>query len=120
MGTYKQLLAKKGEFADFLVQYIQQKEESVVDDPETESEVEGLKEELASTIGRERLMRQLSRASQRSVTTGLTDIDKFSPREGVRRSLSRNLSTLEPEPPVKGQVLCLIMPLIPTTDIIRS
>jgi len=50
-------------------------------------------------------MRQLSRASQRSVTTGLTDIDKFSPREGVRRSLSRNLSTLEPEPTVKGQVL---------------
>ena len=104
MGTYKQLLAKKGEFADFLVQYIQQKEETEVDDPETETEVEGLKEELASTIGRERLMRQLSRASQRSVTTGLTDIDKFSPREGVRRSLSRNLSTLEPDPPVKGQV----------------
>ena len=47
MGTYKQLLAKKGEFADFLIQYIQQKEESEMDDPETETEVEGLKEELA-------------------------------------------------------------------------
>ena len=47
MGTYKQLLAKKGEFADFLIQYIQQKEESEIEDPETETEVEGLKEELA-------------------------------------------------------------------------
>ena len=55
-------------------------------------------------------MRQLSRVSQKSVTTGLTDIEKFSPREGVRRSLSRNLSTLEPDAPVKGQVLNPIIP----------
>ena len=58
-------------------------------------------------------MRQLSRVSQKSVTTGLTDIDKFSPREGVRRSLSRNLSTLEPDAPVKGQVLNPIIPCFP-------
>ena len=58
-------------------------------------------------------MKQLSRVSQKSVTTGLTDIDKFSPREGVRRSLSRNLSTLEPDAPVKGQVRNPIRPIFP-------
>jgi len=44
-GTYHDLLAEQGEFADFLVQYLTEEGEKDLD-PETENELEDLKTEL--------------------------------------------------------------------------
>ena len=59
-GSYRELLDQKGEFSDFLVQYLCNNEDKK--DPETESELEGLKNELEATLGKKKLMRQLSKA----------------------------------------------------------
>ena len=59
-GSYRQLLDQKGEFAEFLVQYITNNEET--GDPETETELEGLKATLETALGKKKLQRQLSRA----------------------------------------------------------
>ena len=95
-GTYRQLLDKKGEFADFLVQYLAEKEDeesgggmtssSTVSSSRhesgsaatTDSEIEELKLDLERSLGRRRLESQLSRSrSERSsVTSGLTAIDR--------------------------------------------
>ena len=88
VGSYRQLLDRKGEFADFLVQYLAEKEEevdsisavssSLLHNPETESELEGLKSDLERSLGRRRLERQLSkvRSERSSSVSGLTAIDR--------------------------------------------
>ena len=89
-GTYHQLLDHKGEFADFLVQYLSNQEDSV--DPETESELEGLKVELEATLGKKKFERQFSKArSQRSTinsdASGLTAMDKDSVHQNKHKTL---------------------------------
>jgi len=69
-GTYHQLLAEGGEFADFLVQYISEKSEKDLD-PQTESELEELKQELENVLGKETVQRRIS--STRSIRSTLSD-----------------------------------------------
>lgn len=52
----RELLDKKGEFADFLVQYLTEKKESPELDPQTESELDDLQRELEQTLGKVRLL----------------------------------------------------------------
>ena len=79
-GSYKELLNQKGAFADFLIQYLSNNEDTA--DPETESELEGLKQELEKTLGKKKLERQLSKArsdkSTFSEISALTAMDKDS------------------------------------------
>lgn len=96
-GTYRQLLDQKGEFADFLVQYLSNQDDPAPD-PETESELEGLKEELEATLGKKKFERQMSKAlSQKSTNrSGLTAIDREPARqEGVGSKETQ--STIETE-----------------------
>lgn len=65
-GTYTELLAQGGEFADFLVQYLQEEGGKELD-PQTESELEDLKMELEKSIGKDKLQRQLSIARSAKV-----------------------------------------------------
>ena len=53
-GTYRELLAQKGDFAEFLVQYL-------TDDAEEDPEMEKIKAELQQQLGKEEYTRQLSR-----------------------------------------------------------
>lgn len=60
-GTYKQLMEKRGAFADFLIQHLQEiKPEDV---PETE--LTEIKQQLESTIGPEELQQKLTKARSR-------------------------------------------------------
>ncbi|XP_069171929.1 multidrug resistance-associated protein 1 isoform X6 [Procambarus clarkii] len=61
-GTYLELLEKKGEFQEFLVQYLSEKEEEA----DTVEGLEEIKLQLEGKIGRETLQRQISRKRQDS------------------------------------------------------
>ena len=62
MGTYKELLDQGNEFADFLIQYIQEEEEKNLEGEDLE-ELQIVKGELANRIGKEALERQISKTS---------------------------------------------------------
>ncbi|XP_015122091.1 multidrug resistance-associated protein 1 isoform X1 [Diachasma alloeum] len=64
-GTYKQLLEKKGAFADFLIQHLQ--EVRAEDDEETD--LTEIKQQLESTIGSEELKQKLTRSRSKSSVT---------------------------------------------------
>ena len=66
-GTYHQLLAEEGEFADFLVNYLTEEGEKELD-PQTESELEDLKTELENALGKEKLERHISVARSTRVS----------------------------------------------------
>jgi ATP-binding cassette subfamily C (CFTR/MRP) protein 1 len=108
VGSYRQLLDKKGEFADFLVQYLADNEDiesstaatSVSgslhhqqNPAPTDSELEELKSDLERSLGRRRLERQLSKArSERSSGfSGLTAIDRR-----MRTEATHTASTKKP------------------------
>jgi len=116
VGSYRQLLDKKGEFADFLVQYLAEKEDVDVASSSvssshhheggaaaaTDLEIEEIKSDLERSLGRRRLESQLSRArSERSsVTSGLTAIDRrfalptATTLGGVRKQTAKRHETL--------------------------
>lgn len=85
LGTYKQLLDKKGAFADFLVQHLQ---EIDVDDGTSEVELDEIKQQLENTIGTEVLQQKLVRARSR-VSESQSDMGSLS---GEKRSLSGSLN----------------------------
>jgi ATP-binding cassette subfamily C (CFTR/MRP) protein 1 len=65
VGSYRQLLQQRGEFADFLVHYLAENDEKEEMGPSTE--LVGLKHDLEESYGRRRLESQLSKArSERS------------------------------------------------------
>jgi ATP-binding cassette subfamily C (CFTR/MRP) protein 1 len=84
VGSYRQLLDQKGEFADFLVQYLAEKKEEdatsavpSLDGSEKESELEELKLDLERSLGRRQLEKQLSKVhSEHSSVTGTGQSNK--------------------------------------------
>ena len=89
-GTYRELLAQKGAFAEFLVQYLSDQEE----DPEMEK----IKTELEQQLGREEYVRQLSRvrtesenrdlskrrgSDQSTTSAGTASVHSLSPKKSV-------------------------------------
>ena len=71
-GSYEELLAQKGAFADFLVQYLSEKKEEELD-PETESELEEIQKNLEKHLGKKNVERQLSRSK---TATAISDLAK--------------------------------------------
>ena len=92
MGSYTELLAQKGAFADFLVQYLSEKKEEELD-PETESELEDLQKELEQHLGKVHVERQLSKAK---TATAITELDK-DPKTRSRSRLFPTKSMVEDE-----------------------
>jgi len=74
VGTYRELLEQKGDFADFLIQYLSEKgvmsEDGVIEASEDDRLVLQIKQELESHIGPAELGRQLSRARTESECRG--------------------------------------------------
>ena len=97
-GNYRELLERKGEFADFLVQYLSEKKEGAKElDPETETELDELQKELEQHLGKAQLQRRMSRAK---TATAISDLDQDHLRKRhhggpLMRSLSR--STIDDE-----------------------
>ena len=86
-GSYNELLAQKGAFAEFLVQYLSEKKEEELD-PETETELEEIQKDLELHLGKANLERQMSRAK---TATAISDLAK------VRRSTTKSSSEEETE-----------------------
>ena len=72
-GSYRELLDRKGEFADFLIQYLSEKKETKEMDPETETELDELQKDLEQHLGKAQLQRKMSRAK---TATAISDLDK--------------------------------------------
>jgi ATP-binding cassette, subfamily C (CFTR/MRP), member 1 len=83
VGSYRQLLDQKGEFADFLIQYMAEKQDGdsmssapSQHDQEKESELEELKSDLEQSLGKQQLERQLSKVrSERSSAKSELTVD---------------------------------------------
>ena len=86
-GSYNELLAQKGAFAEFLVQYLSEKKEEELD-PETESELEEIQKDLELHLGKDNLQRQMSRAK---TATAISDLSK------AQRAKTKSVSEAEPE-----------------------
>lgn len=88
VGTYKELMAQKGAFAEVLVQFLSQElNESSQDIP---AELEELKNELEETIGSEKLREKL--ASHRRDSETVKDGSPKSTPKGSNKNLSRSMS----------------------------
>ncbi|XP_025986920.1 multidrug resistance-associated protein 1 isoform X7 [Solenopsis invicta] len=89
-GTYKQLLEKKGAFADFLVQHLQE----VHVDEGSEADLREIKQQLESTIGADELQQKLTRVRSR-ISESLSESDRNSvaDKKSLNGSLTRQYST---------------------------
>jgi ATP-binding cassette subfamily C (CFTR/MRP) protein 1 len=78
VGSYRQLLQQRGEFADFLVHYLAENEQEEEGEMEPTVDLKGLKHDLEESFGRRRLESQLSKArSERSsVASSLSNSDR--------------------------------------------
>ncbi|XP_067207174.1 multidrug resistance-associated protein 1 isoform X3 [Linepithema humile] len=85
-GTYKQLLEKKGAFAEFLVQHLQE----VHVDEGSEADLREIKQQLESTMGADELQQKLTRAR---VSESLSESGSITDRKSLNGSLTRQYST---------------------------
>jgi len=100
VGSYRELLAQKGDFAEFLVQYLSDQDE--------DSELANIKNELKEHLGQDELVRQMSRVrteSERQHSMGsnislANSTHDESPRKSVSPIKSPNIKQ---GPPSKAQ-----------------
>ncbi|KAL0104446.1 hypothetical protein PUN28_017289 [Cardiocondyla obscurior] len=85
-GTYKQLLEKKGAFAEFLVQHLQE----VHVDEGSEDDLREIKQQLESTIGADELQQKLTRGRSR---ISESESGSVGDKKSLNGSLTRQYST---------------------------
>ena len=86
-GTYKQLLKKGGEFAEFLLEYIQQDMSNLESDAASEKNLEEIKEELENVLGTKNVEARMRKMSQSNISGMESDEDT-----SIKRRLSRRIS----------------------------
>ncbi|XP_046653460.1 multidrug resistance-associated protein 1-like isoform X4 [Daphnia pulicaria] len=96
VGSYKELLAQKGAFAEFLLQHL---EEEGADEDDIPDELAEIKQELENTMGKEEFARQISRQRATSETQSQNSENAESKPmiASPDRSLSRSNSTTSME-----------------------
>ncbi|XP_014486459.1 PREDICTED: multidrug resistance-associated protein 1 isoform X2 [Dinoponera quadriceps] len=90
-GTYKQLLEKRGAFAEFLVQHLQEVGNLHVDDS-SEADLREIKQQLESTMGADELQQKLTQARSRK-SESLSESGSITDRRSLNGSLKRQYST---------------------------
>ncbi|XP_053980762.1 multidrug resistance-associated protein 1 isoform X1 [Hylaeus volcanicus] len=88
IGSYKQLLEKRGAFAEFLVQHLQE----VHADDGSEADLNEIKQQLESTIGSNELQQKLARGKSR-VSESHSESGSIPDRKSLNGSLKRQYST---------------------------
>ena len=91
VGTYKELLNECKEFADFLVEYIQEEEDKALD-KEEQNILNSVKGDLEEVIGSEKLIEEIKKA--RSVKSGFSNISAY-------KSDAESIISLEEKPSFK-------------------
>ncbi|XP_066599372.1 multidrug resistance-associated protein 1 isoform X2 [Prorops nasuta] len=87
-GTYKQLLEKRGAFAEFLVQHLQE----VHADEDSDGDLTEIKQQLESTIGADELQQKLTRGRSR-ISESQSDSGSTADKKSINGSLKRQYST---------------------------
>ncbi|XP_029673303.1 multidrug resistance-associated protein 1 isoform X3 [Formica exsecta] len=93
-GTYKQLLEKKGAFAEFLVHHLQEVGNLHVDEG-SEADLREIKQQLESTMGADELQQKLTRVRSR-ISESLSESGSMTDRtdrKSLNGSLTRQYST---------------------------
>ncbi|XP_043526935.1 multidrug resistance-associated protein 1 isoform X6 [Frieseomelitta varia] len=88
VGSYKQLLEKRGAFSEFLVQHLQE----VHADGESEADLHEIKQHLESTIGSNELQQKLTRGRSR-LSESQSESSSIADRRSLNGSLKRQYST---------------------------
>ncbi|XP_045104248.1 multidrug resistance-associated protein 1-like isoform X3 [Portunus trituberculatus] len=107
-GTYAQLVENKGEFNEFLLQYLAQEEDDDLEDDL--NELENIKQNLENKIGREAFQRQISRKKQESESEsiegdrGRHNTGEKPKRESLKRPKKISESEKTKAPPAAGAV----------------
>ncbi|XP_014222078.1 multidrug resistance-associated protein 1 isoform X3 [Trichogramma pretiosum] len=90
-GTYKELLEKRGAFADFLVQHLQEVGNLKSEEEDTEDLLE-IKQKLETTIGSEELQQRINQARSRT-SVSVSESGSLADRRSLNGSLHRQPST---------------------------
>ncbi|XP_059476483.1 multidrug resistance-associated protein 1 isoform X3 [Neocloeon triangulifer] len=98
VGTYNELIAKKGAFAEFLLQHIQERAE------EDGTDFEDVKQQLEKTLGTESVQRQLSRQKSSDSASLTGSLSRSFDGSEVRRRKNSKENSVPPEKKV-GQKL---------------
>lgn len=93
-GSYKELIEKKGEFQEFLLQYLSEENE----DEEDLEELEDIKMQLESTLGKQGLQRQISRTKHESESDSIGH-DSLGEHRGSIRHRTKKISESEKTKP---------------------
>ncbi|XP_006612231.1 multidrug resistance-associated protein 1 [Apis dorsata] len=91
VGTYKQLLEKRGAFSEFLVQHLQEVG-NLHADGESEADLHEIKQHLESTIGSNELQQKLTRGKSR-MSESQSESGSIADRKSLNGSLKRQYST---------------------------
>ncbi|KAG6802309.1 multidrug resistance-associated protein 1 [Apis mellifera caucasica] len=91
VGTYKQLLEKRGAFSEFLVQHLQEVG-NLHADGESEADLHEIKQHLESTIGSNELQQKLTRGKSR-ISESQSESGSIADRKSLNGSLKRQYST---------------------------
>lgn len=86
MGTYKELLNKKGDFADFLIQHLQEVNEDEAED------LDEIKNTLSESIGTEEIRQKLAARQRSRVSESVSETGSTTDRPSMNGSLARQLS----------------------------
>ncbi|XP_043498530.1 multidrug resistance-associated protein 1 isoform X4 [Polistes fuscatus] len=87
-GTYKQLMDKRGAFAEFLMQHLQE----VHTDDGSDADLHEIKQQLESKIGTQELQEKLTRAISR-ISESQSESGSITDRRSLNGSLKRQYST---------------------------
>ncbi|PBC29188.1 Multidrug resistance-associated protein [Apis cerana cerana] len=97
VGTYKQLLEKRGAFSEFLVQHLQE----VHADGESEADLHEIKQHLESTIGSNELQQKLTRGKSR-MSESQSESGSIADRKSLNGSLKSNIKEAKLLSPKSG------------------
>ena len=90
-GTYKELLARKEAFADYLMEHLKEAAERV--EGEDEAELEELKQEIEAAIGKEKVeaVVKAARSAKSNISSLLSGDEKssFAQQRSYQRGLSK-------------------------------
>ena len=90
-GTYRELLDQKGEFADFLIQFISEQEEKPLDAEELEA-LKSVKKKLVDVIGEDKFAQEFEKAKSKSSVSGLSNISGFSKDTDISKEFVKSIS----------------------------
>ncbi|KAK2583563.1 hypothetical protein KPH14_009513 [Odynerus spinipes] len=90
-GTYKQLMDKRGAFAEFLMQHLQEVGNLHTDDA-SDADLHEIKQQLESTIGAQELQEKLTNARSR-ISESQSESGSITDRRSLNGSLKRQYST---------------------------